>query len=555
MNRILMLTIFMISTYCLTGQPSDLSNKIDSLVGLNVSKSSPGCTVGIVKDGEVLYKKSYGIANLDYRIPVTDSTVFNLASVSKQFTAFLVLLLEQEGKLALGDELQKYVPELKTYGHITIRQLIHHTSGIPSTDNLRLFAGLSLEMLWNSGAEFNMIQSYQKLNFKPNEEHNYSNAGYVLLTYVIEKASGMKFSQCMTEKIFKPLNMNNASVYDSPGKVILNRASGYRSTGDTYSKTNTEGDSYCGSTNVYASANDMINWSINLTTKSLGGKQLVNRLFNPADTLNNGDTISYTYGFNVRDYRGTKIVEHSGGTNGFRTQIRHFPETSFTVFVLATNECSEPWNIANRVVDVYLKEMLKPEIKVEHKEIFVNKELYKLYKGSYQMPDGMVLQFDLVNDTLKLVIPGAPKFVMYAEKENEFFLKDFDAQCTFIKDKEGKVNEIIWHQNNQNPRGIRYSGPKPMTLTDLKDFEGDYVIPELNATYPVSVKDNELTVTLPKTFRTVNIDTNMKLKHIEGDKFFGSLSMVEFKRNKTGKITGFVIADVGRLKNIEFIRK
>jgi CubicO group peptidase (beta-lactamase class C family) len=556
MKRILIASLFLIWAFGLKAQSPDLAAKIDSLVGITVSKGTPGCVVGVVKDGKILYKQMYGMANLDYRIPVTDSTVFNLASVSKQFTAFLVLLLEKEGKLNLDDEIQKYIPELKNYGNpITIRQLIHHTSGIPSTDNLRLFAGLSLEMPWDAEDEFGMIQSYQKLNFKPNEEQNYSNSGYVLLTRIIEKITGMPFSRCLAEKVFKPLNMKNASVYDAPGKIIVNRASGYRKTGESFSKTNTEGDSYFGSTNVYASINDMISWSINLTTKSLGGTQLIDRLFNPTDTLNNGDTIPYTYGFNVRKYRGLKIVEHSGFTMGFKTDIMHYPEVGFSVFVLSNNETSEPWNIATQIVDLCLKDLLKPDKGTEHKEISINKDLYKLYKGSYQLPDGLVLKFDIVNDTLKLIIPEAPIFTMYAEKENEFFLKDFDAQCTFVKDSKGKVNEIIWHQNNQNPRGVRYTEPKPLTQKELQSYTGKYEIPELNVTYPVIAKDNELTILLPKIFRIINIDTNMKLKHIEGDKFSGSISMIEFKRNKEGKITGFVIADVGRLRNIEFSKK
>jgi len=124
-----------------------------------------------------------------------------------------------------------------------------------------------------------------------------------------------------------------------------------------------------------------------------------------------------------------------------------------------------------------------------------------------------------------------------------------------LKDSKGKVNEIIWHQNGGNPKGVRYTEPKPFTLTELQGFTGRYDIPELNVSYQVSVKDNELTILLPKTFRSVNIDPNMKLKHIEGDRFFGSLSMIEFRRNKEGKISGFVIEDIGRLRNIEFSKK
>ena len=171
------------------------------------------------------------------------------------------------------------------------------------------------------------------------------------------------------------------------------------------------------------------------------------------------------------------------------------------------------------------------------------------------MPDGMVLKFENINDTLKLIIPGAPKFMMHPERENEFFLKDFDAQCTFLRYNNGKVNEIVWHQNNQNPKGVRYTEPRPLTENELQTFTGKFENPELNVTYPVSLTDNELNMTLPKTFRMVNIETNMKLKNVSGDKFYGSLGLIEFKRNKEGKVSGFVIADVGRLRNIEFTKK
>lgn len=556
MKKTFLLILIFIGSMILKGQTPDLANKVDSIIKLSITAKTPGCAVGVIKDGKILYKQTYGMSNLDYRIPVSDSTVFNLASVSKQFTAFLVLLLEKEGKLNLDDEIGKYIPELKIYGPIvTIRQLLHHTSGIPSTDNVLLFAGLSPEMPWDSEDEFNMIQTYQKLNYKPNAEENYSNAGYYLLTRIIEKVTGESFSKCMSEKVFKPLNMKTATIYDSPGKIILNRASGYRKTGELYAKTNTDGESIPGSTNVYVSVNDMANWCINLTTHSFGGKELFDKQFNTKDTLNNGDTIHYTYGFFIGKRRGLETVEHGGFTMGFKDQITVIPEAGFAIFVMSNNENIDPGNITTKIVDLYLKDQLKPDIKKDHKEVVINKDLYKLYEGSFIMNDGMVLKFMNINDTLKLIIPGAPQFVMHPEKENEFFLKDFDAQCTFNMNKAGKVDEIVWHQNNVNPKGIRYSEPKQLTQKELQEFVGKYEIPELNATYPVTLNENELIVTLPKVFRYVGIDTKLKIDHTSGDNFHGSLGKITFKRDPKGKITGFIIADIGRIRNIEFTKK
>lgn len=556
MKKILILSLLFVGSFGLKGQTTDLTIKIDSLLGSQIMTGTPGGAVGVVKDGKVLYKKVFGLANLDYRIPVTDSTVFNLASVSKQFTAFLVLLLEKEGKLKLDDTIQKYIPELKSYGYpVTLRELLHHTSGIPTYDVLQLFAGIPSEMPWNAEDEFSLIQSYHKLNFKPNDEYLYSNDGYFLLARVIEKVTGMPYSQCIREKIFGPLDMRTATIYDSPGKVIINRASGYKKVGEEFSKTNTEGNSNYGYSNVYVSVNDMINWTVNLTSKSLGGEKLVDRLFHPTDTLNNGDTIKYTYGFDINNRYGVQQVYHEGGTDGFRAFLTHFPESGLSVFVMANGETSDHGSLSDKISDFLLKDALKPGIKKEHKEMNINKELFQLYKGSYLLSDGNVLNFNIVNDTFKLIIPDAPKFVMYPEKENEFFLKDFDAQCTFVKDSMGKVDEIVWHQSGQNFKGSRTTVPKPLAQKELQSYSGKYEIPELNVIYSIYEKDNELIMTLPKTFKVFNIYPSITLTHRSGDIFYGRLDKVEFKRNKEGKVTGFIIADVGRLRNIEFTKR
>jgi len=556
MRSIITVSLILICSGYLKAQTSLLTNKIDSLLGTVVTKGTPGAIAGVVQDGRILYKQTYGMANLEYRVPVSDSTLFNLASVSKQFTAYLALLLEKEGKISLDDPIDLYIPELKNYGHdVTIRQMLHHTSGIPSTDNLVLFAGLSLEMPWDAEDEMNLLLSYQKLNYKPNEEHLYSNSGYFLMARIIEKAEGKPFSICMHEKVFKPLNMKTALIYDSPGKIISNRAAGYGNSGGNYAEKNTKGSSITGPTNLYASVNDMISWCVNMTTRSYGGVQLYDRLFNPVDTLNNGDTIQYTYGLSADMHKGLKVIEHGGYTFGCKAQITFIPDAHFAVFILSNNEKVNVINMTWQITDWYLKDLLKPETLKEHKEIPVNSELYELYKGSYMMPDGVVLTFDNMNDTLRLNMAGVPHFIIYPEKENEFFFKDFDAQCTFVKDGLGQVKEIIWHQNNTDTKAVRFTPPKPLTQEELLSYTGKYEIPEFNAIYPVTLKDHNLQMTLPKEFKKIGIDTDMILGHMSGDKFYARFGVVEFKRKSNGEITGFILPDIGRLRNIEFVKR
>jgi CubicO group peptidase (beta-lactamase class C family) len=555
MKCLISIAIFMAAILTINAQPDQLRAKIDSIGSSRFPGNDPGGAICVVRSGKVLYKQTFGMSNLTYRIPVSDSTLFNLASVSKQFTAFLVMMLEEENKLALDDKLGKYLPEFTAFRDITLRQLLHHTSGIPSSDNLRLFAGLSLEMPWDGEDESAMQINYSKLNFKPGDEQNYSNANYFLLARVVEKVTGKSFREYIQERIFAPLGMKTATIYDSRGKIIPNLASGYRKQGDSYVEVTSTGESIYGSTNVLVSLDDIIPWLSNFTGPVLGSGKVFGNLLIARDTLNNGDTINYTGGLSVWKHRGLRIADHGGFTMGFKAHSFYVPDESLAISVISNNEAVDPREICVSVADYCLKDKLLPEEKKDHKEILVDKSLYKLYEGSYLMSDGQVLRFDNTGDTLLLIIPEAPKFVMYPEKENEFFLKDFDAQCTFVRGTGNKVNEIIWHQNGQNPHGIRYVAPKPLTASEMKTFAGQYENRALNVTYPVTITDGELAATLPKSFRMVNIDTHMVLHHTMGNSFYSSLGMIEFRRDKSGKIVSFTILDVGRLKNIDFTRR
>jgi CubicO group peptidase (beta-lactamase class C family) len=552
---IVIIAVLLCSLSLLSAQPLQLNNKIDSIGSALFPASGPGGAICVIRDGNILYRKTFGMANLTYRIPVSDSTVFNLASISKQFTAFLVLMLEEKGKLRLDDSLGKYLPEFIAYKDITLRQLLHHTSGIPSTDNLRLFAGLSLENPWDSEDETTMHINYKKLNFKPGDEQVYSNANYFLLARVIEKVTGKSFGEYIRQELFLPLGMKTAVIYDTRGMIIPNLASGYRKNGDNYIEAITTAESIFGSTNVHVTLNDLILWTSNFTRPSIGSDNLFRRLFVATDTLNNGDTISYTGGLTVWKHRGLRIADHGGFTEGFKTQTFYVPDEAFSVGVLSNYEGTDAWKICMSVTELCLSDKLLPEKKIEHKEINIDKSLYHSYSGTYVMTDGQLLKFGISGDTLLLLIPGAPKFALYPEKENEFFLKDFDAQCTFVKGADGKVNEIIWHQNSQNVHGQRFSEPKPLSAEDMKAFTGEYENRALNVTYPVAMKNNELVMTFPRIFRMVNINPEVRLNHTSGNKFYSSLGMIEFRQDKNGSISSFVIVDVGRLKNIEFIRR
>lgn len=215
------------SIYDSKGIKDTIEIKIDTLIAqMGLSSETPGGVVGVIKNGKIVFIKAYGLANFETKEPNTTSTLFNLGSVSKQFTAAAILMLANEKKLSLKDDIRKYLPDFPDYGYtITIENLVHHTCGIRSNDVLALMAGTQDSIETQDGI-YSLIIKQKSLNFKPGDEFLYSNSGYVLLVKIIEKTSGMKFSKFIEQRIFQPVGMNQTTIYDNPGKIIINSASG-----------------------------------------------------------------------------------------------------------------------------------------------------------------------------------------------------------------------------------------------------------------------------------------------------------------------------------------
>lgn len=538
--------------------PAMLATKVDSLLSLSITDKDPGGVVGVISNHQVIFKKAYGLMNLEYNLPNTETTAFNLASVSKQFTAYAILLLEQEGKLNLDDEAHKYLAWLPDYGHpITLRQLIHHTSGIPSSDNLRLFAGISLEQPWTTEDEIELMKRYAQLNFIPNEEHLYSNAGYFLLGQVVEKVSGQTFDSFMKAQIFDPLGMKNSSIFDEPGKIIVNKASAYRKTDHGYQHMNPEADSFFGETNLYTSLDDMLLWCANLLDPKVGNKEITSRIFNPIDRTSKGDTIKYTYGFSISKYKGIRMAEHGGAAMGVRSHVMLFPDQNFAVFVLSNTENINTGELMTKIADWSLAKYLTADKPAIHTAIGIDKSLLMQYEGTFEMPNGMQMAFKNENDTLRILLPDAPQFKLYPESENKFFMKEVDAQCTFVKGADQKISEMIWHQNNQDFKGRKVVRQKSVDMKQPTDFAGIYYNGKLDVSYPVGYENNKLVMKLPATFKKyVGIDTSLALSPMDGDRFLtSSLGVVEFMRDKDGRVCGFKFCDAGRIRNVEFSKR
>src|ERR1700722_17940427 len=268
----------------LSGQVNALFQKMDTTI-------SPGCALSVIRDHKIIYERGYGMADLDHNIPITPTTVFHVASMSKQFNAASILLLAQENKLSLDDPVRKYIPELPDFGTpVTIRELLHHTSGLRDQWDLLGLAGWRYSLDLITDDDVLAVMSRQRdLNFPPGSRHLYSNTGYTLLAQIVKRVSGESFREFTTTHIFQPLQMNNTRFRDDHAEVIKNIAYGYQPTQDAFLISITNFDTV-GATSLLTTVQDLALWDENFYHPRVGGLKLIEQL-QERGKLNNGDLI------------------------------------------------------------------------------------------------------------------------------------------------------------------------------------------------------------------------------------------------------------------------
>lgn len=339
------------------------NERVDALFAEFDKPDSPGCSVAVVRSREVIYTRGYGMADLERSVKNTPRSVFYLASVSKQLTALAVLLAEQDGKITLDDPVRRYVPELPKYAsEITIRHLLHHTSGLRDYLSLGALAGRP-DNYYTSDDEMLALLSRQKaLNFEPGTEYLYSNSGYVLLSIIVRRATGATLREWSAKRIFEPLGMKHSLFYDDHTEVLNNRAIGYSWTqGRWYTDSATL--DVVGDGGAFSTVEDLVRWDINFTTMQVGGNAGIELLQRPG-RLASGKELTYAMGLAIGDYRGLRTVSHAGALRGYSTDLLRFPDEGFT-FVCLCNQSRVGAQVFNRqVADVYLGvRMKKPDSK------------------------------------------------------------------------------------------------------------------------------------------------------------------------------------------------
>ncbi len=532
-----------------------MNGRIDQLFTPWDKEDSPGAAIAVVKDGQIIYKKGYGSATLEYGVPITPTTIFHMASVSKQFTAFAIAALAQQGLVSLDDDIHKYLPEVPQFGKkISIKHLVHHTSGLRDQWNLLAMAGWRLDDVITKEHVLKLVRHQKELNFNPGDEYLYCNTGFTLLAEIVARVTDKPFPEWTIDNIFQPLGMTNTLFYDDHEKIVKNRAYSYSATEGAGFKKRVLSYANVGATSLFTTVEDLSKWAMNFESPIVGDNKLVEQM-EERGVLTNGDTISYAFGQGIGKYKGLRIISHGGADAGYRTYLGRFPDQKFAVMVLSNLSSFNPGGMALKIADIYLADLLvdekpKKESRTEYERVEVDLAIFEEYAGLYELEPGMLATVTRNGNRLMgQQAPGQPRIELIPMSETRFFVEGEDIQVSFQRGQSGKIYQLTIHQNGEDKIAPKV---EPFTLnpSQMAEFAGDFYSEELGTTYSIVVRDSGLVVQHRR-------HEDFRLTPQSEGTFTGAVwffRQIQFERDKENRIAGFRVSS-GRVRNLQFVRK
>ncbi|GAA4274403.1 serine hydrolase [Aquimarina gracilis] len=460
----------------------NLEEKFDTLLNEKYKPDGPGATVLISKKGEIIYHKAFGLANMELETPMKTDNVFEIGSITKQFTAVAILMLMEQGKLTIQDEITKFIPDYPTHGKkITIHHLLNHTSGIKSYTSMNLSEIAAKDM---TPTELIDYFKNEPMDFDPGTEWRYNNSGYIILGYIIEKTSGQTYEDFIEEHIFKKLNMND-SRYGHKGEIIKNRASGYQ-TRDGYVNAN-----YLSMTLPYAAGSlmstvkDLHKWQNAINTNMLVKAETIQKAFQNTK-LNNGKPTYYGYGWTVNEINGTPTIEHGGGIFGYTSYQLYIPDEDVHAAILTNCNCNSPTDITIRLAAIAIGKSYDNKEKIT-----LPKEDLQQLVGVYEFEDSAVRIITLEENQLYSQREGSSKFKIFPKNKTTFFYDDSFSEIQF--NKNNKKTEAVFINRINKSKGEKTDRPIPSEKKAIKVSED--VLKQYVGIYEIS-KGFDLKVTL-----------------------------------------------------------
>ncbi len=535
---------------------ADIEKRVDEIFTKWDKTSSPGCALAVIKDDRIVYSRGYGMANLDLGITIRPDTVFDIGSTSKQFTAASILMLARRGVLSLDDDIRKFLPEMPDYGTpVRVRHLVHHTSGIRDYLGLMLLAGMPFENDYQEDEVVALIARQKELNFKPGDEHLYSNSGYFLLAEIVRRVSGKTLRQFAEENIFGPLGMKYTHFHDDFRMIVKNRASAYAPKEEGGFEIDLGIFDVVGDGAVYTTVEDLFKWDQNFYHNILdgGGQEFIDQMQTTA-TLNNGEKLKYAFGLSIDEYRGLKTVNHGGSWYGYRAQLLRFPEQRYSFICLCNLGSMSPDGLVKKVADLYLADHFKTESSdpasggEEKSFVTLSHEQMEALAGYYQSGKNQWGMLEVKAQPAGLLVEVAGKAFKMAALAPDHLLSVDGSLKVDIRFELGPQGAPVGGTLNVADgvivEKIAPLQVVPLTVDQLKGYCGDFYCEEVNATHHITLQDGALQLKIMSL-------TTLKLKPVVADQFDGGMLTCQFLRGENGKVTSYII-QAGRVKNLVF---
>ncbi len=506
--------------------------------------------IGIIRNDSLVYAKGYGMANLEYDIPNSPETIFHMASVSKQFTAYAIVLLARQGRLNLDDDIHKYLPWVPDFKEkITIRHLLNHTSGIRDQWQLLAISGTRLDDVITQEHIVKILSKQQELNSKPGDIYNYCNSGYTMLSEIVKSVTGKTLRQFTDSAIFKPLGMNNTHFHDNYEEIEKNRAYSYQRKGQNGFSNSVLSYSNSGATSLFTNINDLSKWVMNFYKPVAGDLQDIQQLTQKGK-LNNGKELNYANGIVVDKYKGWIQYSHGGSDAGYRTFLLVFPDLK-TGFIQFSNLGDFDLNKVFILADMFIKDTAQLNVTaqkpvIDSSRAILKDSLYiKKYLGNYISEEGNLFSIELKQGMLKYKLNNQPKVLVPQGKDRFYNLDDAAVTCTFsIKGKDTIINMTT---PDQSFILRKYNNDLKLTDEALLKYTGTYYSPELDCSYGIMLKDHALFLTNDKypdqKIRMTGTD------HLNTNTWW--MYHLVMLRNKKNEVSGFEV-NSGRVMHLKF---
>jgi len=462
----------------------DRLQKIDELFREFDMGDKPGVVVGVTQNGKTEYSKAFGMANLEYDLPLTLDSVLQVGSVSKQFTAFAILLLSEEGKIDLNAPVKTYLDYFPDFDNeITVRHMIHHVSGLRGSISFMMANGIAEEDVFTNDLDITIAKKQQALNFEPDTFYTYCNLSYSLLAQIVVKVTGKSFRAYVDETIFKPLKMNSSFFHDTKFELIKNKAEAYTVQPEEILNSPIVHASY-GSTNLFTTIKDVIKWAEELMNPQIFSKEIVEKAFTPHE-CKNGFKTGYGFGFGIHDYKGKCAVEHGGSDAGYRAHIWMIPKENLGILLLSNRSDFDSDKFARGVVDIVLH--IADDSSV-YEKIPKDEDI----SGTYYVDKGVNIYSIIKTEEGTFVSTKDMKTEVFKKGKSLYIIPESDMEISF-----SEKGRVIFLTNGNLAYGTKIN-PIAITAED-KANAGKYLGIEFDAVHDVVFTDDTLFLCNNKT--------------------------------------------------------